>query len=89
MARQYRSQQTWQTLINKQPNSGLSIRQFCEQHQITQSNFYYWRKRLSDVSEEQPSESAWLEVPTVSQQTEDWMIELALPGGVTLKMRSA
>ena len=89
MARQYRSQQTWQTLINKQPNSGLSIRQFCEQHQITQSNFYYWRKRLSDVSEDDTNESAWLELPTVAQQTEDWMIELALPGGVTLKMRSA
>ena len=89
MARQYRSQQTWQTLINKQPNSGLSIRQFCEQHQITQSNFYYWRKRLSDVSEDDTNESAWLELPTVAQQTEDWMIELVLPGGVTLKMRSA
>jgi hypothetical protein len=36
----------WQELVQRQAASGLSIREFCEQEQISQPSFYAWRRRL-------------------------------------------
>jgi putative transposase len=42
-----RSQEEWQTIIEDQKNSGLTIIDYCQQQQLTISSFYAVRKKLS------------------------------------------
>ena len=96
--RKPRTQRTaadWQQLLEQQQKSDMAITQFCEQHQLTVSNFYHWRNKLSTAKAEvnkQPAQveisNAWQPVEiTVPVTTEkNWNIELKLPGGVVLNM---
>ena len=36
----------WQERVAAYARRGLSVKQFCEQQQITEQTFYVWRKRL-------------------------------------------
>ena len=36
----------WLDLMEQQAESGLNIIAFCEKHEISRHQFYYWRKRL-------------------------------------------
>jgi transposase-like protein len=36
----------WRERVAAFERSGLSVKQFCEQQQITEQSFYVWRKRL-------------------------------------------
>lgn len=38
--------QLWQGRILEQESSGLSIRSWCEENHVKQSQFFYWKKRL-------------------------------------------
>ena len=38
--------QHWREQFQKQRDSGLSIKQWCYENQITEHAFYYWRARL-------------------------------------------
>lgn len=41
-----RTPQQWQRLLAEQAESSLSIVDFCRQHGLSTSNFYYWRDKL-------------------------------------------
>jgi len=45
-----RSQEQWQTIIEDQQTSGLTIIDYCQQQQLTTSSFYAVRKKLSLTS---------------------------------------
>jgi putative transposase len=45
-----RSQEQWQTIIEDQQTSGLTIIDYCQQQQLTISSFYAVRKKLSLLS---------------------------------------
>lgn len=36
----------WRQILERQPGSGLSVRQFCAGEGISEPSFYAWRKRL-------------------------------------------
>ena len=36
----------WQTHVMKQENSEPSIKRYCQQEDISENQFYYWRKKL-------------------------------------------
>ena len=36
----------WARIVEQVEASGLSIRQFCEQHSVDEGQFYHWRHRL-------------------------------------------
>jgi transposase-like protein len=38
----------WRQFIAKQPQSGMSVREFCQQHGTSEYSFYHWRKRLRE-----------------------------------------
>ncbi|ALO34879.1 hypothetical protein CMT41_09230 [Colwellia sp. MT41] len=42
-----RSQEQWQTIIEDQQTSGLTIIDYCQQQQLSTSSFYALRKKLS------------------------------------------
>ena len=45
-----RSQKQWQTILEKQQTSGLTIIDYCRQHQLSTSSFYMSRKKLGITS---------------------------------------
>ena len=38
----------WQRIVRDAARSGLSIREFCRQGRIKESQFYWWQRRLHD-----------------------------------------
>jgi SOS-response transcriptional repressor LexA len=45
-----RNETQWQTLIQKQQTSGLTISNYCQQHQLPTSSFYAFKKKLGLTS---------------------------------------
>ena len=93
MATKRRTRAQWQELVDKQAESELSVSEFCTHHDLTVSNFYLWRKKLSDDSQSLAPQDNWLafDMPARANQNagSTWEIELALPGGVVLRMNRA
>lgn len=85
----------WANLIKSQTQSDLNIKEYCQQHSLTTSNFYAWRKRLktakveltSPLKNESEIKADWVRLDLDSKPTiKKWDIELHLPNGVILKM---
>jgi transposase-like protein len=36
----------WSGIVERAESSGLSIREFCQQHGVNEGQFYHWRHRL-------------------------------------------
>lgn len=45
--------QHWINIISNQQESGLSVPQFCKQHDVNYATFHYWLKKLKQTDEEQ------------------------------------
>lgn len=45
-----RNEIQWQTLIQNQQTSGLTISDYCHQHQLPSSSFYAFKKKLGFTS---------------------------------------
>jgi transposase-like protein len=45
--RRYRREPFWRRLIQEWRKSGLSVRAFCHQHDLSEPNFYTWRRTLA------------------------------------------
>ena len=90
MATKRRTREQWQRLVDKQAASELTVSEFCAQHALTVSNFYLWRKKLSDDSQPFAQQDNWLafDMPASGNQIRDsaWEMERVLPGGVVLRM---
>ena len=54
----------WARLINEWQNSGQSITQWCEEHELRYSRFLYWKKRL--MADQTPPAFVELQDPTES-----------------------
>lgn len=39
-------QRYWQRTIGNAARSGMSIREFCRQHRLKESQFYWWQRKL-------------------------------------------
>lgn len=63
-----RSFHEWQTIIEQQEASGLSVTEFCEQQQINQKYFYARRDTLRKKKQDKPTASfvKISKAPTVS-----------------------
>lgn len=88
--RQRRSREEWQQLVTEQHQSGLGQKAFCEKRGLVLSTFNYWKRRLGDAVDSEPSsEGDWLELPVGISRgaSSGWDIELDLGGGVCLRLR--
>jgi transposase-like protein len=48
MARRDRSKEEfWRRMIRQQAGSGLSVRDWCGRHSLSEPSFYWWRRRLA------------------------------------------
>jgi transposase-like protein len=48
MHRDLAKERRWRRLVRQQRRSGLSVRAFCEQHEVCEHSFYWWRRELAD-----------------------------------------
>ena len=74
----------WAERIAAQQRSGISVKQFCKEHALTECSFYAWRKRLR---EKQPVRFALVERP--GQRPEpptEGVLELVLTTGERLRI---
>ena len=79
-----RSHEQWRTLITEQQASGLTIIDYCREHQLSTSSFYVFRKKLGITSSSFVRTQVTQQVELVTQQS---LIELTL-GKATLKLPS-
>jgi transposase-like protein len=42
----------WREIVNRQAESGLSIREFCANEKVSQPSFYVWRKKFREREDE-------------------------------------
>lgn len=91
-----RSHAQWREIFTQFETSRLSAAAFCKQQGISYGTFMRWRQReLSSVAEAaQVSADDWLPIQVTAEAQagnetpQDWDIELALPGGIQLRMRT-
>lgn len=43
----------WAEIIETQQKSGLGIKEFCREHGVTESRYYYWRNRIYGTIDEE------------------------------------
>jgi transposase-like protein len=74
----------WRERVVAHERSGLSVKQFCEQQQITEQTFYVWRKRLRN---QEPMRFALVETGVVRPPAPaEWGLELILTTGERLRI---
>jgi len=82
-------EQFWREAVARQASSGLNVRAFCQQEQLTESAFYAWRRmiRVRD-GQAKPATSAPTFVPAVvtPDVAREASFTLELAGGQVLRM---
>lgn len=100
MANRMRSEakeRLWREQVTSWQQSGLSIRQYCQQHQLNEPNFYAWRRELArrdevggisskSVQRPKPLSVTWMPL-TVDPSTVP-VVEVQLPTGAILRVPS-
>lgn len=89
MSRPYRgkgqARTYWQEILKRWQQSGLSASQFCRMHQISDSGFYTWRKKLAATQSTPLSQSADAPfVQVTTQPATSSPLTLQLASGHTL-----
>ena len=74
----------WAERIATQQRSGISVKQFCKEHGLTEYSFYAWRKRLQESG---PVRFALVEKSARRQErTAESVLELVLATGERLRI---
>jgi hypothetical protein len=85
----------WQRTIGEAARSGVSIREFCRQRRLKESQFYWWQRRLKERREQRTlgknqgapgSGLASFALVSGEPATTDAGIELVLGGGRRLRI---
>jgi transposase-like protein len=84
-----RKEAHWRRQLQKQSASALSVREFCQQHGLAESAFYYWRREIERRDDERigVGKPAFLPVEVKTPANES-AIEVALVSGHVLRLRS-
>jgi hypothetical protein len=86
-------QRFWQSSIKKWRKSGLSVRQFCKDQDLSEPSFYFWRRKLIKTGaaeadgqkDKKPSAFIEVSIPDGNLST----LELVLTSGNVLKIGSS
>lgn len=74
----------WAERISVQQRSGMSVKQFCKEQELTEYSFYAWRKRLQESG---PVRFALVERSARRQErTAEGVLELVLATGERLRI---
>lgn len=94
MANIRRTSVQWQQILQEQDQSGLSIKEYCQQHNIATSCFFKWRGKLmttsvKNISDAPARDEKWIPLENDAPSTNVWDLELSLPNGIVLRMKHA
>ena len=55
----------WQTIIKECKESGMSVRKFCEDRNISWHAYYYWLRKIREyITKPQPAETEFVQLPS-------------------------
>lgn len=83
-APQSNRQEYWRERIAQQKASGLTVRAFCEEHQLCEHSFYVWRKQLAGGYGPKNKPVSFALVETTRTPAPAERLELVLSGGERL-----
>jgi hypothetical protein len=74
----------WRNTLQRFVASGLSVREFCQREQLTESAFYAWRRTLGarDGGDRQP---AFVPAVVTAEACREASLAVALPGGCVVR----
>lgn len=80
----------WRELVDRQAESGLSVREFCSSQGVSEPSFYSWRRRLRECEEDGAPEAAGVD-PFVSVKLREVgpPLEIVHPLGYRIQVRGA
>ena len=78
-----RSESEWKAIIKKYAKSGMTIREFCQRHNLVLNTFKRWQQKL----EKGPAQFVDLTKVAGSTGTEPWELAITLPNGIHLQFR--
>jgi len=94
----HRNAAEWSEIFDHFDKSRLSREKFCEREHIHAASFARWHRKLrsprrpSEVSsaktDSQSTKESFVEIAAPSLDPAPWTIELELPGGCVLRLRS-
>ena len=66
----------WRDVLERQRESGLSVRQFCREHQVSEASFHSWKRRIAgddrdDAASSEDGDQKLLAKKQVARQTEN------------------
>ncbi len=81
----HRSADQWRALLRRFEHGDLTAEAFCREESISRTSLNRWRRKLlaEDISQD------FVELqPAAAHDSEKWTLELDLPGGARLRIRS-
>jgi hypothetical protein len=88
-----RPQEEWRQLLVRQEASGTGVEAFCRAESISVGSFYRWRRRLSEGADQHQMpagcepRATFLDLGAIGGGSGGWELELALGGGLVLRLR--
>lgn len=72
----------WRELLERQAQSELTVRDFCEFEGVSTASFYNWRRRLAERLDDAP---AFVPINVVQPET-DSFVEIVLSDAMTIRV---
>jgi len=64
--RDLKKEARWRKVVAQQQRSGLSVRQYCQEHSLTESAFWFWKRELARRDAEQRLTTSQTRLTTAS-----------------------
>ena len=78
-----RTKAQWIEILGRFESSSLASDEFCRREGLALSSFQRWRRQLGSVSSAEFVEL----VPTETEETSQWSLDVSLPNGVCLRFQ--
>ena len=76
-------------LLEAQQSSGLSIPNYCQQHNIPFSSFSYWKKKFTTSPSSSPSSKRLVPIKVQSEQRHSTGVSIHLPNGIDVEFSTS
>ena len=78
----------WRKLVAGQAQSGVSIREWCDRHGVSEPSFYFWRRELARRQEQRQELSPRIVPVEVAPPAAGsrWGLEIELPGQIVVRV---
>jgi len=73
----------WRGVVERQVTSGLSVRHFCRNEQLTESQFYAWRRTIAERDGD--AQPAFVRAAVTKEAAQGSSIAIELPAGCVLR----